>query len=202
MTGVTVHLGHDIASARTHEMKVLAAVVGIFVLGSILGRSVVELATARKLRTAAGWVLGIEALLVLGVAIAAQPRNDAVAMSLCLAAAMGLQTAALTRVGALTVHTTFVTGMLNKLAQLVSHVLFLTFGDRPADRDRGRVLRDAAFIFSVWLCYLAGAASGALLRSVWQTHTLFVPAAIIAGTAAYDWANPLSIEEERDRSER
>lgn len=41
------------------------------------------------------------------------------------AGAMGIQTATLTRIGPLTVHTTFVTGRRNKLAQLVTRWIFL-----------------------------------------------------------------------------
>lgn len=86
-----------------------------------------------------------------------------------LAAAMGLQTATLTRVGPLTVNTTFVTGMLNKLAQLLARVLFHSYDlhrrsaasrDGQLRRDRRRELRQVGFIFAVWILYLTGAVCG------------------------------------------
>jgi hypothetical protein len=59
--------------------------------------------------------------------------------------------------GALTVHTTFVTGMINKLAQLLSRALFDTYDIAMATSRSGRnfadhqrqTLRKAAFIFSI-----------------------------------------------------
>jgi uncharacterized membrane protein YoaK (UPF0700 family) len=118
-----------------------------------------------------------------------------------LASAMGLQTATLTRVGSLTVHTTFVTGMLNKLAQLMSHGVFICY-----DRMRGRiteaapgpVFRQARFIFGIWMMYLAGAAIGRSLVLRWNIRALLLPLAAITVAIMIDQAVPLSIEEEHD----
>jgi uncharacterized membrane protein YoaK (UPF0700 family) len=122
-----------------------------------------------------------------------------------LAAAMGIQTATLTRIGSLTVHTTFVTGMLNKLAQLLAQGLFLSYDlrrGRPVAAALRLVLAQAAFIFSVWLLYLLGAAMAVELNSIWSLAALFVPAGLVAGIIVVDQIAPLSIEEERDQPER
>lgn len=79
------------------------------------------------------------------------------------AAAMGLQASALTRVGSLTVHTTFVTGMLNKLAQAILRILFHSYDvwrKRPGEHRKKRLAEahTAMFLAGVWLCYLDGAA--------------------------------------------
>ncbi len=200
MTGVTVHLGQHVAAVHPHDVAVLSAVLGSFVIGSMMGRSIVELAAHWKLRSAASLTLVAEAALIFVVAISAHQWLSAVATTLMLAAAMGLQTAALTRVGPLTVHTTFVTGMLNKLAQLLSRATFLTFGDKR--RERRQVLRQAAFMFSIWLVYFFGAVTGAWMKMHWAIRSLLLPAAIVIATAIIDQVNPLSIEEERDQSER
>ncbi|MFY9980568.1 MAG: YoaK family protein, partial [Candidatus Sulfotelmatobacter sp.] len=125
---------------------------------------------------------------------------------LMLAAAMGMQTATLTRIGSLTVHTTFVTGMLNKLAQLLSHVVFLTYdvlrGSRAAVASRLKALRDARFIFGVWLFYLAGAASGTWMKFRFDLHALLLPGALVLSLAVIDLISPLAVEEERDVPER
>lgn len=123
-------------------------------------------------------------------------------MSLLLAFAMGLQTAALTRVGALTVHTTFVTGMLNKLAQLLSQALVLRFGTRPQANSGMKISRQATLLSAIWFAYFLGAATGALMSRYWSARSLFLPGAIVLTTAIIDMVNPLSIEEERDQPER
>jgi uncharacterized membrane protein YoaK (UPF0700 family) len=127
-----------------------------------------------------------------------------------LSLAMGLQTATLTRVGPLTVHTTFVTGMLNKLAQLVSHWMFHKYDLRhaasfqvPEVRERQRkVLKQARFIFSIWCLYLAGAVCGTFLTDLWSFKSLFVPSAVLLAVIVVDQRQPLSLEEEKDQSER
>ena len=55
---------------------------------------------------------------------------------------MGLQTATVTRIRAPTVHTTFVTGMLNKLAQLISHLRLSSHALDAAAPSRKAELRD------------------------------------------------------------
>lgn len=206
MTGVTVHLGQYVATHRGYDVEVLAGVLAAFVTGSIVGRTIVEVAAAKKMRTPAGLALFLEAAFILIVALIGNGDRPVVAMSLILAAAMGLQTASLTRVGPLTVHTTFVTGMLNKLAQLLSHALFLTFGGARSRAqqavERPKVLRQAGFIFSIWFAYFVGAALGAWMRTEWGVHSLVLPGTMVAAVAIIDQVKPLSIEEERDQSER
>jgi uncharacterized membrane protein YoaK (UPF0700 family) len=123
-----------------------------------------------------------------------------------LATAMGVQTATLTRVGSLTIHTTFVTGMVNKLAQLLSHAAFLTYdvlcGSQIARNPRFRVLRESRFIFSVWFFYLLGAIFGTQAGSRWQTEALLLPAGLVALLVLVDLIVPLAIEEEREVFER
>lgn len=122
---------------------------------------------------------------------------------------MGLQTATLTRIGALTVHTTFVTGMLNKFAQLISRALFESYDLSRGARDKAILLqqrrftvRQAGFIFSIWCVYLAGAVIGTLLARIWALGALCVPAGLLGIAIVADLYKPLSVEEEQDQSER
>lgn len=89
----------------------------------------------KRLRRVASVPLALDAVLIVGTAYWATdgPLVLASAMQCALllsglATSMGLHTAILTGVGPLTVHTTFVTGMLNKLAQSVSRIAFRTYG--------------------------------------------------------------------------
>lgn len=201
MTGVTVHLGQFVADKKTFDVAVLIGVLLAFLLGSVIGRTVVELAVHQKLRSAASLALFLEAATIFIVASVGGDHAN-VLMSLLLAAAMGLQTAALTRVGPLTVHTTFVTGMLNKLAQLLSQSLILHCRTTRSAKTTRQISRQAVFLASIWFAYFLGAAAGGLMDPRWKAHSLFVPATIVLATAIIDQVNPLSIEEERDQSER
>lgn len=123
---------------------------------------------------------------------------------------MGFQTATLTRVGPLTVNTTFVTGMINKLCQLLSHWMFRTYDLRHVGRQREHELREARrhtarearFIFSIWLLYLIVAICGTYAALHWHWHSFLVPVCMLLVAVSTDLIQPLSIEEEREQSER
>lgn len=198
MTGATVHLGQRLLDARWNEAAFAGGVIATFFLGSITGRTIIEIGSRRRIRNVAIATLILEAALISAVAFWGTSNVQIV----LLAAAMGVQTATLTRIGSLTVHTTFVTGMLNKLAQLVAHAGFLAYdgfrGSTEAKIARGPVLQEGRFIFGVWACYLIGAIAGTGTRSRWGVHALLVPLAVVCMVAASDLVKPLSIEEERD----
>lgn len=206
MTGDTVHLGHNLLGRNWWSAAVAAAVIGAFLLGSIFGRTLIEVGARHQVRRIASANLLVEAALIATVVeLEVRGLEPVPVLLMLLAAAMGLQTATLTRVGSLTVHTTFVTGMLNKLAQLLSHAIFLTYDvlrGRPVRPDRQNVLRRAWFMFSIWLLYLAGAVIGTWLKSFWGVRALLLPAALVLGALALDQVSPLSLEEERDQPER
>jgi uncharacterized membrane protein YoaK (UPF0700 family) len=123
-----------------------------------------------------------------------------------LAGAMGLQTATITRVGALTVHTTFVTGMINKFAQMFSHWLFFVYDaarGRAYDHSRrDEALHHAAFVAAVWVVYVLGAVVGTWMRSARGLPSLWVPVALLGVAVVTDQVTPLAIEEEHDQMER
>ena len=126
-----------------------------------------------------------------------------------LAAAMGLQTATLTRIGPLTIHTTFVTGMLNKFAQAVSEWLFWVHDELQKKTLRGSIwqasrqhsaFRNAKFVFAIWISYTAGAVAGTWMNSHWSLRTMFLPAGILCFSALVDQIRPLSVEEENEQA--
>jgi uncharacterized membrane protein YoaK (UPF0700 family) len=219
VSGTTAHLGIDLASRRWSEAAIAASVVGAFLLGSILGRIIIEVGAQIQFRRIASMTLAIEALLLVTFVVATgrDLKGDAPisAARICwllalLGAAMGLQTATLTRVGPLTVHTTFVTGMLNKLAQLVSHLLFETHELLRAGPGRRAHLRElrktsasqATFIAGIWILYLLGAIVGAVLEMRVGLPALYVGVILLGCAIMIDGFRPLSVEEERDQSER
>lgn len=203
MTGTTVHLGEQLMHANWWKALEMAAVLVSFVGGSVVGRAVIEVGSRRRRRSIANVTLMMEALLI---AIAIPSSRHQILALVLLASAMGVQTATLTRVGSLTIHTTFVTGMLNKLAQLLSHASFLTYDVsrhvEGATLVRGKVLLEARFIFGVWFLYAVGAVIGTWMKLRWGVPALILPAVLVSVLAILDLVSPLAIEEERDQSER
>ncbi len=116
---------------------------------------------------------------------------------------MGLQNATLTRVGALTVRTTHVTGTLAQFAESWSRYMFW-FHDKTRGPEKYRyreALRlsfhhedfiDAAITAALWLGFLAGAASGVWLLGLWKLNCLFVPVAVLAWFVSADLRHPIT----------
>jgi uncharacterized membrane protein YoaK (UPF0700 family) len=122
LTGTTVQLGHGLATRSWKDVAAALTVVGAFVVGSIAGRTLLEIGARKRMCRIASITLAIEAALLLVVALENSHPTSPYSGLRMLAAAMGIQTATLTGIGPLTVHTTFVTGMVNKFCQLVSHI--------------------------------------------------------------------------------
>jgi len=216
LTGTTVHLGHDLMQRNWAAATMAGSVVAGFFGGSVAGRAAIEAGARIHFRRVASLNLAAEAvLLAVFVPLSGIPSSSATPrmcwLLAILAVAMGLQTATLTRIGALTIHTTFVTGMMNKLAQLVSHILFHTYDLWQAEnsqwRERYRELRHSSagqawFVFSIWLLYFVGAIAGTAFYSAIQLNAMYVPAGLLVLTIATDQVKPLSLQEERDQGER
>lgn len=215
MTGTTVRIGKELLQQHWYAATLAASVLAAFVLGSLAGRILVEVASRKKFRNIASLIVSLEAALLMAViwsapAILPWTGKAAYPLMAMLALAMGLQTATLTRIGPLTVHTTFVTGMINKFCQLASHWIFRTYdliyatGPQGAmlRQNRSRTGRQALFIGSIWVLYLAGACCGTWLSARWRLHAFFVPFALLVIIVAVDLIHPLSIEEEREQPER
>jgi len=220
VTGTTVHLARSLARENRMEVISAAAVVAAFFLGSVVGRSIIEAGSRSRTRRIASVTLVMEAGMLAATAQIAAAKLGYIHKPVAsvippywflavLAAAMGLQTATLTRVGPLTVHTTFVTGMINKLAQLVSHLIFRAY-DRLRSRteagtSHGSAIRDvqaSVFLLGIWLFYVGGAVAGSLSYRPWGIRTLFIAAGLLLLAVIVDRVWPLSVEEEREQSER
>jgi uncharacterized membrane protein YoaK (UPF0700 family) len=208
MTGNTVHFAINLLHSRWQDAMLAGSMIPIFVTGSIVGRAIIEVGARNRIRRTASLTLLIEALLI-GFASLAPPHARVPDIEIgCLAAlafAMGIQTAALTRIGPLTIHTTFVTGMLNKLAQLISHSVFLAYdrlhGEKRVIDAQKKVRRQAFFIFSIWLTYFVGAIAGTKTEGVLGLRALLIPIVLLAIAILADQVSPLSIREEKEQLE-
>lgn len=214
MTGNTVHLGYDLVRSSWEAAAKTATIIASFVLASVVGRAIIEAGARKRLRTIASLSLLLEALLIVAF-IWLQPgvssfhqRSAAPLLPLLalLAAAMGLQTATLTKIGPLTIHTTFVTGMLNKFAEAASEWLFWLHDQIAARRGwrgstQNRALRNAGFMALIWVTYMSGALAGTWLYSRRTVSILYLPVALLVVSAGIDQRWPLSIEEQKEQEQ-
>lgn len=222
LTGATVQLGKALADRSWVDVRAAVVIITAFVAGSLFGRAVIEAASRKRILRIASFTLAIEAAMLAILTATAQPTfRQATPLSLngalngvywglaILAGAMGIQTATLTGIGPLTVHTTFVTGMINKTAQLVSHIAFRTYDlvrsksrDIGARRERNQDIMQALFLSAIWCFYVGGAAFGAWSYRFLGMRSLFIAVGLLAVGIATDLFWPLAIKEEKEQSER
>ncbi|MGH9728956.1 MAG: YoaK family protein [Candidatus Acidiferrales bacterium] len=210
LTGTTVQLGHGIIVRNWMDVSAAGIIVAAFLCGSIFARSLIEFGSRIRIRRIASVTLAIEAILLAAVAYERLNLTATTYSSLALlAGAMGIQTATLTGIGPLTVHTTFVTGMVNKIGQLVSHITFRAYDllktksrsvsvQRAQREDRQMTL----FLLCVWLFYVGGAAAGTWSFAVWGMRALFIAVGLLLISIASDRLCPVSIKEEKEQLER
>ena len=213
MTGDTVHLGNQLATGKWSEAEKGATVIGSFILGSIVGRAVIEAGARKRQRAIASITLLAEAAFIFAficirsfvVDSHETPPATLLVLLALLAAAMGLQTATLTKIGPLTIHTTFVTGMLNKFAEAISEWFFWLYDQRQSGkRWRGSsqhpAFRNAGFMALIWVSYMFGSVTGTWTYSHWSVWVLYLPVMVLIVSAAIDHWRPLALEEEKEQT--
>jgi len=182
--------------------------IPLFATGLAAGAVTVELARRRRLRAPFAPVLMIEmALLALFVLAGAPHMADGslraaagafYGLAALPALAMGLQNAVLSRDAGQTLHTTYITGVLQTLVEsAVRYGFWLVrevrgHGWRPALRASPgepalRAVRAAGL---TWLAYVTGALGGGLAAQRWELHALALPIALLAVVAGVDLAWP------------
>ena len=213
MSGNSVHLGIYLGRLDFSDLMRPICALLAYVTGIVLTRIAIEVATRNGVRSMASFTLAGEALLLVFFAQARPAIHlgqivdlhspTYFALVALLAFAMGVQTATLTHIGPLTVYTTFVTGTLTKFADSFAHLLcwaydhFRKFG-RISDIvrliPRQQDARDAAFLVSIWFCYLAGATFGILTKRRWELRALYLPVAALVVFVIVDQFRPIVTE--------
>jgi uncharacterized membrane protein YoaK (UPF0700 family) len=189
--GLGVAVGQADWSDALHRLTPIAAFFG----GVWLAAIVIDVAHRRGVRSTAALALALEGAMLMGAA--AGGGVEAVAghlppshpgsyygVATLLAGAMGVQSAALSRASGMTVHTTFVTGLVTHLAEAVAVAMGSPGGRRAA-------LAAAGPLCLVWAAYLGGAVAGTVAHAAWSTPCLAVPAAAVLAVAAIDLRRPL-----------
>jgi uncharacterized membrane protein YoaK (UPF0700 family) len=212
MSGNTINLGIGLAQRRWEETLPRAFVFPAFLLGLMASRLLLHVARRRALLRVASCLFGLEALLLLAFLLlggggvgekeAVLPSARFYLLLALPALAMGLQNETLTHFGPLTVRTTHVTGNLVHFAEDCADIL-LALHDRTRGRKgtslakafaeirREPTYRQAILLGTVWLSYLVGAFTGALLALRWGLVALALPIAGLALLVGADLLSPL-----------
>jgi uncharacterized membrane protein YoaK (UPF0700 family) len=188
--------------------------VAIYVIGLLFCRLLIEFGARERIRSmaAVAFLFEISLLLPVFLSPAVDPSSLlAFGFVALLAAAMGVQNAAVTHFSTMTLHTGFVTGTLVKLAEQGAKYVTWLFdqirsAERTAPSGRGSVfigaLRDSVrqdhfrltvYLAAIWICYVVGASCGTLGDFRFEFKSLIVPIAGLALLTVLDINQPKQV---------
>lgn len=205
----TAHLSGDSAAMAVHagshnwiEFLARGVPIPVFVIAVFVGGVLLETAARVGVRRRLGLLIAVELALLLAFFLAALAQPGALIRSWrplyfvlisVLAAAMGLQTSALQRVGGRTIRTTYVTGMLTNFAnEMVTWTL--RSWRLPASgsaREARLALRRAAFLIELWMAFAAGALLGGFGEPLWKQWALLPAIGGLCVVLGVEAARPL-----------
>ena len=179
LSGNTARLGvelgqGDVAAALTYTVPIV-----VFFLAVVVGATFVAARDARGRSTLAPILVAeiglVTLFMVLGTALrdsgALTPRSPAYyGLAVTAVAAMGLQTAALRQVADVSVHTTFITGMVTGFAEDLVGAARHDLGASRRARIHGGLVA----------AYVGGAVAGSALETTWALWSLAVPVGVLA----------------------
>lgn len=214
MTGNTVSTVLHGLEHNWPTMLHRGAPIPAFFIGLLVGEIVLEAARRRKSRCVASHALWIEAVCLaafVGCGLALFGANSKVAATslasfllllIPIAAAMGIQSAALRKVGALTIFTTFITGTLTKLANDVADYIFwfrdqtrggffLHVGQAIRLSPQQECFQAVVLLTALYCAYAGGALSGVLGFHHWGVAIVSAPLLLVLLAILVDQLHPL-----------
>jgi len=209
MSGNSIAVGIQSASQDWPETIRRFWPVLLYVVGLLFCRLLIEFGARERIRSIAAVSFLCEIVLLLPVflsPVASPPTLLAFGFVALLAAAMGVQNAAVTHFSTITLHTGFVTGTLVKFAEYGAKYLGWLFDQtRLPGHSLLGVLQASArqehfrltlYLGGIWICYVAGASCGALGDHSFQFKSLVVPIAGLALLTVLDLYAPFAQREE------
>jgi len=168
MSGNSTQLGVGLGRGQWPAAAEAVAVIGVFVLGAFVGELIAIRAGAQHRRV----VLLIEAVLLATVLLFPHRAGEFSAAAFPMTLALGIQNAALHRVGNRKVSLTYVTCTL------------VRFGQQVATQIAGRGEPGAWHSdLAAWLAMVAGAIAGAIAFANIDLKCLAVPAVVLVALA-------------------
>jgi len=209
MSGNSAAMGAHFGQGEWGEAFYRAFPIPVFVLGVIAGAALHEAASRRGVRSLFSLTLGLEAALLFLFMICGRGAISGGGMSANLtwkfyllvalpAFAMGLQNAALRRVGGQNVRTTALTGWLTDLAEDGVEYLYWLLDRRRAAMDqcgaatpRRPSLKMMLLGGGILLAFVTGAITGGYAQKRWELRSLLLPLSGLALIIALDWLQPI-----------
>lgn len=203
MTGNMIATAQSVARHGAFAPLTRAVPIAGFVVGMAIGIVIVEESTRHGRHRALGFLLVLEVLLLIAFMVwtGSVQRGEVVhlashweldALILLPSIALGLQTAALRRVGGQTTRTVYMTGMLTRATEEAVRLVYWR-----RDRARGETevpwrneptVRRVALLGGIVLAYGTGALLGAWGNSRWPAWSLLVPIVALVLVVAVDAA--------------
>jgi len=218
MSGNSIHVGMYLAQRNWLQLLRPFCAIVSYVAGMALTRITVEVAGRKGIRRIASLTLAVEAVLLILFATATPAMHLGQIVDLrslqyftlvaLLAFAMGVQTATLTHIGALTIYTTFVTGTLTKFTESLTRALFWAYDQLRQTKisdivrlaPRQRDVRQGAMLASTWVCYVIGAAMGTIGKQRWELRALYLPIVFLILFIVVDLLHPIDVDEEQHQT--
>jgi uncharacterized membrane protein YoaK (UPF0700 family) len=167
MSGDSTHIAVATSGGMWAQALSPATIVALYLFGVIVGRLLAHLSRLwhRPL------ILLLEALLLLTAALVSQAHSM---VMLPMALAMGMQSAAMHRVGQTKVHLAYVTGTLVNFAEKLTDALI-----SGCHSERWQWL---PYLLQ-WVALIIGAALGAQAYGAWRIEALLAPSAALGAFA-------------------
>jgi uncharacterized membrane protein YoaK (UPF0700 family) len=161
---VTGNLVLGAIAVATHDWRAmlgpLAAIV-TFLIGVLLSTLL-----ARPLKAWPSWpllptIMGIEVILIVGasVAVASAVAHGVAVFVIFVSLALGLQNGAFRRAGGISVHTTYLTGMITRLLSKEAEKYASEVAPAPVTHPDPQI----GLLSGIWIAFVLGAGSGAAM---------------------------------------
>ncbi len=210
----TSHMTGNTASFASHVLRDgwqgavrYGWAIACFVIGLLVSASLTHAERRRGIRSAFAAALSVEVALLLLFTLLGWAAGTPGALLIFLpAAAMGIQTVTVTRVGSLRVYTTYLTGSLAKFSEALTEYVFW-FWDRTRGRFQRRIAKvlrvtprresaqQAALTAGLWIGFFVGAVAGFAGEDSWGRAVLTIPAALLATIILVDLRCPVALGE-------
>lgn len=179
--------GHD---WRTCSRRLSA--VALFLTGILLSLTLQRLTTRRPFWSPLPAAMGLEVILI-SVAYFALTSHLTARLELfvsCMSLALGLQNGAFRRTGGISVHTTYLTGMITSLITTEAE----KYNSRATRRQESAVDPKVGLLYAIWLAFVLGAAAGATIVLRFKALGIFGAALLLLALMIVQWvrAEPLA----------
>ncbi len=188
----------------------------MFVAGLVISACIHEIGVRRAIAQTSAIVFLLEAGLFSGF-IALFPAPQFVSFRLfspyfypavaLLSLGMGLQNATVTRVGALSVRTTHVTGTMTEFAEGISQFIFWAWDRQQRGREifplakKIKSFRETVLMAGLWAAFFMGGVCAALAGKHWGALALVPAIAVLLLLTGVDMVRPIAASQEHPPQE-